>query len=94
MNNEWIFKLDNDDINFLKEFLLSSGSLKKVAQQYDTSYHITRNRLDSLIKKVQLIEVEEDWYIKYIKSLALNDEFNYVTAKKLIEGYEERRMEK
>lgn len=90
MKNEWIFKLDNDDISFIKEFVLSSGSLKKVAKHYYISYHLTRNRLDSLIEKIELMEVEEDWYVKFIKSLALDDEYNYETAKKLIEKYEER----
>lgn len=90
MKNEWIFQLENDDISFIKVFLLSSGSLKRVAGYYDSSYHLIRSRLDRLIEKIQLMEVEEDGYIKFIKSLALEDAYNYETAKKLIEKYEER----
>ncbi len=94
LKNEWIFKLDDDDISFIKTLILSSGSLKSVATHYDTSYHIVRNRLNALIQKIQLTEAEEDWYVKFIKSLALDDAYDYETAKQLIEKYTERTKHK
>ncbi len=53
---EWIKGLDNEDLNFLKRFLLHSGSLKKVAADYSVSYPTVRLRLDRLIQKVEILE--------------------------------------
>ena len=34
----WIAVLDAGDVQFLRRFLLSSGSLKALAEEYDVSY--------------------------------------------------------
>ena len=91
MRNDWIFNLDDNEIAFIKQFILSSGSLKSMASYYDSSYHIIRNNLNQLIEKVKLMEVDEDPYVKFIKSLALQDKYDYETTKKLIDKYNERR---
>ena len=89
--NEWIFQLDDEDISFIKNFIIASGSLKKLASYYDVTYHIVRNRLNALIQKVKTSDKNEgDPYINYIKSLALEENYDYETAKKLIEKYKER----
>ena len=92
MENDWIFNLDDNEIAFIKQFILSSGSLKSMANYYDSSYHIIRNNLNQLIEKVKLMEVDEDPYVKFIKSLALQDKYDYETTKKLIDKYNERRQ--
>ena len=92
MKNDWIFNLDDNEIAFIKQFILSSGSLKSMAKYYDSSYHIIRNNLNQLIEKVKLMEVDEDPYVKFIKSLALQDKYDYETTKKLIDKYNERRQ--
>lgn len=50
---QWLALLDDEDLAFLKRFLLASGSLKAVAQEYGISYPTVRARLDRLIAKVQ-----------------------------------------
>lgn len=92
MKNDWIFNLDDNEIAFIKQFILSSGSLKSMAGYYDSSYHIIRSNLNQLIEKVKLMEVDEDPYVKFIKSLALQDKYDYETTKKLIDKYNERRQ--
>ncbi len=52
----WIDYLSDEDLGFLKRFLLSSGTLKDLAAQYGISYPTVRLRLDRLIEKVRLIE--------------------------------------
>src|SRR5213594_4355822 len=52
----WIELLDDEDLAFLKRFLLASGTLKEVASQYGISYPTVRLRLDRLIQKVTLLE--------------------------------------
>jgi hypothetical protein len=48
----WLAALNDEDIQFLKRFLLVSGSLKALAEAYGVSYPTVRARLDRLIAKV------------------------------------------
>lgn len=52
----WLAALNEEDLHFLKRFLLASGSLKAIAAEYGVSYPTIRNRLDRLIRKVQLAD--------------------------------------
>lgn len=52
----WLAALSEEDLSFLKRFLLASGSLKEMAQIYGVSYPTVRLRLDRLIQKVQLLD--------------------------------------
>lgn len=54
----WIDYLSDEDLGFLKRFLLASGTLKDLAAQYGISYPTIRLRLDRLIEKVKVIEAE------------------------------------
>ena len=49
----WLEALNEEDLQFLKRFLLHSGSLKAVGDEYEVSYPTVRARLDRLIAKVQ-----------------------------------------
>src|SRR5215470_12851048 len=52
----WLEVLDEEDQQFLKRFVLSSGSLKALCDEYEVSYPTLRARLDRLIAKVKAIE--------------------------------------
>ena len=52
----WLEALDEDDRQFLKRFVLSSGSLKALCDDYQVSDPTLRARLDRLIAKVQAAE--------------------------------------
>ena len=85
---EWMINLDNEDISFIKNFIISSGSLKEIAKQYDVTYPTVRLRLDKLIQKIQINEdVSNDPYIALIKRLAINEKIDIDTAKTLISEY-------
>ncbi len=49
----WLAKLDEEDVAFIKRFVLSSGSLKEMARQYEVTYPTVRLRLDRLIDKIK-----------------------------------------
>lgn len=49
----WLEALDEEDLAFLKRFVLTSGSLKALCDEYGVSYPTVRSRLDRLIAKVQ-----------------------------------------
>lgn len=85
---KWLENLDDEDINFIKKFILASGSLKEVASIYDVTYPTIRLRLDRLIQKIQLNDkTSSEPYISLIKQLALNDKLDFETAKLLINEY-------
>jgi hypothetical protein len=52
----WIDSLNDEDLAFLKRFLLASGTLKDLASEYGISYPTVRLRLDRLIEKVRLLD--------------------------------------
>jgi hypothetical protein len=52
----WVDALDDEDISFIKRFVLASGSLKELATVYGISYPTIRLRLDRLIEKVKLLD--------------------------------------
>ena len=54
---EWLANLAEEDLAFIKNFVLSSGSLKQMSQLYQVSYPTMRLRLDRLIEKIRLIEL-------------------------------------
>ena len=85
---EWLANLDDEDLAFIRKFLLASGSLKEMAKQYNVSYPTVRLRLDRLIQKIKVSEqAEGDPYIALIKRLAIDDKLDFDTAKLLIGAY-------
>lgn len=52
---KWIEDLDEEDLAFIRRFVLASGSLKEIAGIYGISYPTVRLRLDRLIVKIQLL---------------------------------------
>ena len=85
---EWIVNLEDEDVSFIKKFLLASGSLKEMARQYKVTYPTVRLRLDKLIQKIKISDdTESEPYIALIKRLAINDKLDFDTAKVLISEY-------
>ena len=85
---EWLASLDEEDVSFIKKFVLASGSLKEVAGIYGVTYPTVRLRLDRLIQKIRLGEqADEEPYIALIKRLAVDDKLDFDTAKILISEY-------
>ena len=85
---EWMVNLDDEDVSFIKKFIMASGSLKEVAKQYGVTYPTVRLRLDKLIQKIQISEdTANEPYIALIKRLAVNEKIDFDTAKILINEY-------
>lgn len=88
---EWLSNLDDEDLSFIKKFLLASGSLKEMARQYEVTYPTVRLRLDRLIQKIRISdETEGEPYIALIKRLAINEKLDFDTAKLLIGEYKKK----
>ncbi len=85
---EWIAGLDDEDVAFIKKFILASGSLKEIATGYGVTYPTVRLRLDKLIQKINIAEENaNEPYIALIKRLAVSDKLDFDTAKILIGEY-------
>ena len=90
----WMAELEDEDLTFIKKFLLASGSLKEVASVYGVSYPTVRLRLDRLIQKIQLTEnAEADPYVSLVNRLAVDDKLDFDTAKILITAYRKTKEE-
>lgn len=85
---EWMLNLEDEDVLFIKKFILASGSLKEIANNYGVTYPTVRLKLDRLIQKIDINESSaNEPYISLIKRLATNDKFDVDTAKILISEY-------
>ncbi len=85
---EWMSDLEEEDMAFIKKFLLASGSLKEVAGIYGVTYPTVRLRLDRLIQKIQISDQKEsEPYVGLIRRLAVDGKLELDTAKLLIQEY-------
>ena len=84
----WLLSLEREDIEFIKNFVLNSGSLKDIAKVYEVSYPTVRLRLDKLIQKIQVNDsLEEEEFITFIKKLSIDDRISLEDAKLIIDKY-------
>lgn len=85
---DWMENLDDEDVQFIKQFILASGSLKEVANQYEVTYPTIRLKLDRLIQKIEInAETQKEPYISLIKRLAVDEKIDFETAKILVSEY-------
>ena len=88
----WLEGLEEEDVAFIKRFVLSSGSLKEMAKQYEVTYPTVRLRLDKLIQKIEISsQKEEEPFLTFIKGLAVDSKIDLETAKLIIDQYKEER---
>jgi len=57
--NRWTELLEPEELSFIRRFVLASGSLKEMAEEYGVSYPTIRLRLDGLIEKVRRMTKEK-----------------------------------
>ena len=85
---DWLASLENEDVEFIKKFVLCSGSLKDMAHLYGVTYPTVRLRLDRLIQKIRLSDhIDREPFITLIKRMAIDDKIDFDTARILITEY-------
>ena len=86
---QWLLALEPEDVTFLKNFVLKSGSLKEIARLYQVSYPTVRLRLDKLIQKIALHDQKaEEPFAAFIKGLAVDSRIDLETAKLILDKYQ------
>ena len=88
---KWLSVLSEEELHFVKRFILASGSLKDLAKQYQVSYPTLRIRLDRLIAKINIADDSdaENPFILKIRLMVAEGTLTQTAAKALIEAYEE-----
>lgn len=85
---KWMRDLTEEDLIFIKRFLLASGSLKEIAKEYSVTYPTVRVRLNRLIEKIKLTDTDiEDPYIGLIKRMVIDEQIEFDAARVLISEY-------
>jgi hypothetical protein len=57
--DRWVDRVADEDLSFIKRFILASGSLKAMADAYGISYPTVRLRLDRLIERIKIWDSEK-----------------------------------
>src|SRR5699024_3201133 len=86
---QWLLALEPEDVTFLKNFVLKSGSLKEIARLYQVSYPTVRVRLDQLVQEIGLTDQKaEAPFAAFIKGLAVDSRIDLETAKLILDKYQ------
>ena len=88
-NNPWLAGMSEEDLGFVKRFLLASGSLKQIAQEYGISYPTVRLRLDRLIEKIKLYESHsrQSPFEQLLRSAHVDGKIDRATLADLLSAY-------
>ena len=92
-NQEWVDILDEEDLGFLKRFVLLSGSLKDLAQAYNVSYPTVRLRLDRLIQKINISEnhKKQDRFEILLRAQFADGKLDGSAFKQLLSAYQQQK---
>jgi hypothetical protein len=82
----WTELLEADELTFVRRFVLASGSLKEMAEEYGVSYPTIRQRLDELIGKIRNGTKEKpvSELRRVIRRMVENGELDLPDARKIL----------
>jgi hypothetical protein len=87
---KWIEQLNEEDLAFIRRFILASGSLKDVAAAYGISYPTIRLRLDRLIEKIKVLESHSirSEFERTLRAHYAEGTIDAATLKSLLDAYQ------
>jgi hypothetical protein len=87
----WTDLLDDEDLAFIKRFILASGSLKEMAQIYGITYPTIRLRLDRLIEKIKVLDSKDPMsqFERLIRAQYAEGKININSLKTLLAAHKE-----
>ena len=90
---KWPEFLGEEDLAFIKRFVLASGSLKEMARVYGISYPTVRLRLDRLIEKIKLLDNQEikSPFERVVRASYADGKFDMDTMKTLLAAHREEK---
>src|SRR5713226_8998247 len=92
-DRHWMHFLEEEDLAFIKRFMLCSGSLKDLANAYNVSYPTLRLRLDRLIDKIKILDNQkvEDTYERLLRAQFADGKLDSSTFKRLLSVYQQQK---
>lgn len=89
----WPDQLEDEDLAFIKRFILFSGSLKDLADAYNVSYPTLRLRLDRLIEKIKVLDDRkiEDDFERQLRAQFADGKLEPQVFKKLLTAYQNQK---
>lgn len=90
-STHWVQGLSEEDLAFIRRFVLASGSLKEMARIYGISYPTVRLRLDRLIEKIKLLtsDTVESEFERILRIEYAQGKLDLGTMKRLLQAYKE-----
>jgi hypothetical protein len=90
---QWLYSLEDEDVAFIKRFILSSGSLKDLADAYNVSYPTLRLRLDRLIDKIKILDNHkiDDDYERQLRTCFADGKLDSQVFRKLLSAYQSQK---
>ncbi len=85
----WFLDLEEEEQEFLKRFILASGSLKQLAKDYEVSYPTVRIRDDKIIEKIKLQNYNQDSFKVKLMQMVIDEKVSLDSAKEIIREYED-----
>ncbi len=84
--DNWTELLEADELTFVRRFMLASGSLKEMAEEYGVSYPTIRQRLDELIGKIRngMKEKPVSELRRVVRRMVENGELDLPEARKIL----------
>lgn len=91
-NRRWVDFLEEEDLAFIKRFILFSGSLKDLAAAYNVTYPTLRLRLDRLIAKINVLDSQkiEDDYERLLRAMFAEGKLDGGSFKQLLHTYQQQ----
>ena len=86
---DWFLDLEEEEQEFLKRFILASGSLKQLAKYYEVSYPTVRMRVDKIIEKIKLKNYNQDSFKVKLMQMVIDEKVSLDSAKEIIREYED-----
>lgn len=87
----WTDRLADEDLSFIKRFVLASGSLKAIATEYGISYPTVRLRLDRLIEKIKVydsLQIRSE-FERLVRALCADGRIDAATMKNLLSVHQQ-----
>ena len=87
--DRWIDRMSDEDLSFIKRFVLASGSLKAMADVYGISYPTVRLRLDRLIERIKIYDSEKitSEFERVLRAQYADGRIDLATLKTLLEAH-------
>jgi hypothetical protein len=87
--DRWIDRMSDEDLSFVKRFVLASGSLKAMADAYGISYPTVRLRLDRLIERIKIYDSEKitSDFERVLRAQYADGRIDLATLKTLLEAH-------